>query len=54
MKTSFLKLAMFVLIGMFIGAMNGTIAAQQAQQRLTGKVTDQQGSPVIGATIAVV
>ncbi len=54
MKTSFLKLALFVFIGMFIGAMNGAIAAQQAQQRLTGKVTDQQGNPVIGATIAVV
>lgn len=54
MKTSFLKLALFVFIGMFIGAMNGAIIAQQAQQRLTGKVTDQQGNPVIGATIAVV
>lgn len=51
MKTSVLKLAVFVLIGL---AINLTIQAQQAQQRLTGKVTDQQGLPIAGATISVV
>lgn len=54
MKKSFLKLAVLMLIGMFIGAMNSTIEAQQAQQVLTGKVVDQNGEPVAGATISVV
>jgi len=54
MKKSLLKLVVLMLICMFIGAMNGIVQAQQAQQVVTGKIVDQQGNPVAGATVSVV
>jgi len=54
MKKSILKIVGLMLIGLFIGAMNGTLDAQQAQQGLTGRIVDQEGNAVPGATISVV
>lgn len=54
MKKNNLKLTVLLLAGLFIAAMNFTATAQQSQLKITGKVVDQQGDPVAGATISVV
>lgn len=54
MKKNNLKFTVLLLASLFISAMNFTATAQQSQLKITGKVVDQQGDPIAGATISVV
>jgi hypothetical protein len=51
MRKNLVKLALMTVLCLFISTINNDIAAQQAQQRLTGKVVDQQGEVTCNLTV---